>query len=225
MSLILRPAATAEKGWHGILSVASHSNGWNRADWMPLVDVQSIRQRSKAKNDGPWVTDPGEMMKKSGLKRLLKTFSDDPGLLLALERDDANGSVPASEVIEEKTAARRSVVIPAITDHSNDIQPGGPPPWENEVVPEPAEVAADPLPPTVSEKAFYADHVMTGEPPNFPKEPEQPADAARPTQAQIVDQYKKAIAVCDSEKSAKALLKRAQDDPFLLLAATGCRGD
>ena len=189
----------------GILSVAVHSAGWRRADWMPWADVLAIKNRPKPKDDGPWITDPGEMSKKTGLKRLLKTFSDDPGLLRILELDDQAEARDPEEITEEKTAARRSIVIPAIADHTSDIDPGGPPPWENEVVPEPAEAAPE-LPREVSEQVFHA-------PP--PKEPEQPADAARPTAAQIVDQYKKAITVCDSEKSAKALLKRAQDDPFL----------
>jgi len=86
----------------GVLSVASHHDGWRRADWMPIADVWSIRQRSKAKDSGPWVTDPGEMCKKTGLKRLLKTFSDDPGLLRALELDDRTESIEDGQVIEDK---------------------------------------------------------------------------------------------------------------------------
>jgi phage RecT family recombinase len=75
-----------------ILAVATHADGWFRTEIMPTSDILKIRARSKSYKDAesktPWNTDPGEMAKKTALKRLLKTFSDDPGLIRLMELDD-----------------------------------------------------------------------------------------------------------------------------------------
>jgi hypothetical protein len=47
---------------------------------MTSDDVEEIRARSKAANEGPWVTDWGEMAKKTVLRRLLKTEPLSPEL-------------------------------------------------------------------------------------------------------------------------------------------------
>lgn len=74
----------------GVLSVVTHKGGWYRVEFMHREDVESIRrQYSKATNDkSPWNTNPGEMAKKTGLRRILKTFTDDPGLLRLLDLED-----------------------------------------------------------------------------------------------------------------------------------------
>lgn len=85
----------------GVLSVATHDHGY-RTDYMHIDEVNAIRDRSKSYKYGdssPWHTDPGEMQKKTGSKRLLKTFTDDPGLCRAMEidsgdYDDADESLP-----------------------------------------------------------------------------------------------------------------------------------
>ena len=64
-------------------------DGGLRYDYMTVAEIEAIRQRSKAKDDGPWVTDTGEMQKKTVLRRILKLFSDDPVTLRAFEVDDA----------------------------------------------------------------------------------------------------------------------------------------
>lgn len=75
-----------------ILAVATHPDGWFRTELMPTSDVLHIRARSKSYKDAksmtPWNTDPGEMGKKTVLRRLLKTFNDDPGLVRLMELDD-----------------------------------------------------------------------------------------------------------------------------------------
>lgn len=40
--------------------------------WMSVEEIEKIRKRSKAANDGPWVTDWDEMAKKTLIKRVLK---------------------------------------------------------------------------------------------------------------------------------------------------------
>jgi recombination protein RecT len=67
------------------------SGAW-RFEIMRRDDIDSIRGKSKAAAFGPWKevesNDWREMAKKSVLKRMLKGFADDPGLMRALELDD-----------------------------------------------------------------------------------------------------------------------------------------
>ena len=93
-----------------ILAVATHRDGWFRSEIMPTADVLKIRARSSSYKDAdsktPWNTDPGEMGKKTTLKRLLKTFADDPGLIRLMELDDRDYAddptrqIPAPEAAE-----------------------------------------------------------------------------------------------------------------------------
>lgn len=73
-----------------VFAVATHKAGWFRLDHMLMPEVELIRGRSKAKDYGPWQTDPGEMAKKTVLRRLLKTFSDDAGMMSLLNEGDDN---------------------------------------------------------------------------------------------------------------------------------------
>ena len=81
-------------GCIGILAVATHHDGWYRTDFMPLADVNKIRNSSPGyKSDDanvPWNKHYSEMAKKTAIKRLLKTFSDDPGLIRIMEIDDSD---------------------------------------------------------------------------------------------------------------------------------------
>lgn len=79
----------------GAYAVATHADGWFRLEWMSLGEINAIRARSKSYQSAiakgfqtPWLTDEGEMQKKTVTKRLLKTFTDDPGLIRLLELDD-----------------------------------------------------------------------------------------------------------------------------------------
>lgn len=58
---------------------------------MRASEVEAIRQRSKAKSNGPWVTDTAEMWKKTALRRLCKM------LPLTPEIEDAVAKVDSTE--------------------------------------------------------------------------------------------------------------------------------
>jgi len=67
---------------------------------MPIADVWSIRNRSQSWKahvekgyQSPWANDESEMVKKTVLRRSLKLYADDPGLVRALEIDDADYDV------------------------------------------------------------------------------------------------------------------------------------
>jgi len=60
---------------------------------MSVADVESIRQRSKAKDFGPWVTDWEAMASKTVLKKLLNLLPFSVELADALAADDRNNPV------------------------------------------------------------------------------------------------------------------------------------
>lgn len=75
-----------------------------QVEWMVTHELDAIQSRSKA-GSGPWKSDPGEMRKKTVLKRLLKMFMDSDSYLvsayIADEEEDyiegeASPSVPAT---------------------------------------------------------------------------------------------------------------------------------
>jgi recombination protein RecT len=59
-------------------------------DFMVLspAEVDAVRKRSKAANDGPWVTDYNEMGKKTAFRRHSKWLPLSPEIRDAIERDD-----------------------------------------------------------------------------------------------------------------------------------------
>lgn len=56
-----------------VYAVIAYRDGSQQFDWDTRAWVETIRKRSKASDNGPWVTDYAEMSKKSILRRLLKT--------------------------------------------------------------------------------------------------------------------------------------------------------
>jgi hypothetical protein len=57
-------------------------------DVMSLEEIETIRRRSPAADDGPWVTDWREMAKKTVFRRLSKILTLSPELVELLEQDD-----------------------------------------------------------------------------------------------------------------------------------------
>ena len=55
---------------------------------MSKDEVDAVRKRSRAANNGPWVTDYGEMAKKTVFKRLSKWLPVTPELQEAIAKDD-----------------------------------------------------------------------------------------------------------------------------------------
>lgn len=68
-------------------ALARMKDGTEKAEVMPLEDVQGIRKRSRAANAGPWVTDFDEMAKKTVFRRLSKWLQLSPEYREALDAD------------------------------------------------------------------------------------------------------------------------------------------
>lgn len=87
----------------GVLSVILFAGGRVKYDWMDNKEVDAVRSRSKSWNakeggSGPWRTDDGEMRKKTGIRRVLKLYIDDPAVARLLE-------VEANDMAERETSS------------------------------------------------------------------------------------------------------------------------
>lgn len=68
-----KPFLGGERGkLKAVYSVAEFKDGGRHSDFMTLTDVAKIRNRSRAKDSGPWVTDFDEMAKKTVVRRASK---------------------------------------------------------------------------------------------------------------------------------------------------------
>ena len=67
-----KPAGSTGAVTH-VYAVIRYKDGGYDFDVMTVAEVEAVKARSKARNDGPWKTDYAEMAKKTVLRRLLKT--------------------------------------------------------------------------------------------------------------------------------------------------------
>lgn len=104
---------------------------------MDKAEVEGIRQRSRASSSGPWVSDPGEMWKKTVVRRAMKPFAGaSQELDAAIEADNlATGLVDVTP--------KAAVPMPkAIEEPAEDQLPGVEP--SEEAAPEPTQAPAEP---------------------------------------------------------------------------------
>lgn len=81
-------------------AVAIMKDGSRQFVVVPRTDLDKIRDASKSKDDGPWVTWPEEMMKKTALKRLCKLLPLSPEIQQATTLDDmADAGISLSESV------------------------------------------------------------------------------------------------------------------------------
>lgn len=66
------PEGTGPGDLRAVYAVLTFSGGGQYVEVMSAAEVEAIRRRSKAKDKGPWVTDPLEMARKTVLRRALK---------------------------------------------------------------------------------------------------------------------------------------------------------
>jgi len=69
----LPPSSRGEKRI-GAYAVAQKKDGSTAIEFLWEDEIMAIRERSRAKDEGPWVTDPDEMVKKTAIRRLAKVL-------------------------------------------------------------------------------------------------------------------------------------------------------
>lgn len=70
-------------------AVATMTNGGSAFVVLSRSDIEKIRQRSRAKDDGPWKTDYDAMAKKTAVRQLFKLLPRSPELSQAIAQDEA----------------------------------------------------------------------------------------------------------------------------------------
>jgi hypothetical protein len=90
--IVHKPSLTVDREPQNIVfvyAVAKYANGGGKQiDFMTRSEVDAVRKRSKAGNDGPWVTDYAEMARKTVVRRLAKYLPLSPELRTAMEHDE-----------------------------------------------------------------------------------------------------------------------------------------
>jgi recombination protein RecT len=96
-----RPCMKGEAGEVvGVYAIARFKDGGHQAEFLTKAEVDRIRLRSKASNEGPWVTDYEEMAKKTVVRRICKYLPLSPELARAIEHDTAIEALAAPQVID-----------------------------------------------------------------------------------------------------------------------------
>lgn len=99
--LVHKPALEGEPGdVVAVYAVAHFRDGGYQVEVMTRAEVDAIRKRSRAAEDGPWVTDYAEMAKKTVIRRLCKYLPLSPELARALEHEAAIEQGTPSPVVE-----------------------------------------------------------------------------------------------------------------------------
>jgi len=95
-----------------VYAVAIFADGSRQFDVMSAAQIEVVRSRSKAKDNGPWVTDYFEMAKKTVLKRLAKLLPLSIEARAALESEDEQEREP----VEARAAGRATVLRSTLRD-------------------------------------------------------------------------------------------------------------
>lgn len=105
-------------GFRGVYAWARLSTGELVIEWMTDADVQAVRRSSRAGNgaSSPWVAHPGEMFRKTAIKRLMKRLplGTDAETALAHEAEmEAETPTAARPVSRSIATVREKLGIPS----------------------------------------------------------------------------------------------------------------
>lgn len=123
-----------------VYAIATLTHGQSQVELMTTSEVEAIRRRSKAADDGPWVTDWAEMAKKTAVKKLVKYLpvSIDSPVMRALELEDRAESeaiAPAQVTAGARSKVQALLGVPEAVPESSEP--------EVEPVPEDVPVPSD----------------------------------------------------------------------------------
>ena len=149
--IVHRPLMRGERGLPiAAYAVAKTKDGGIYRDVMTFDEIQNTRNRSRAKDKGPWVTDWSEMAKKTVIRRLSKRLPMSTDLETTLRRDDdlidydAQQAAPTSALPRAPQARMKTMLgIAAPTPTVAAEPPPAPEPITEDWDPDTGEVLAD----------------------------------------------------------------------------------
>lgn len=100
-----------------VYAIVSYMGGAKDFEVMTVQQVEHVRSKSRAKDGGPWVSDWGEMARKTVLRRLLKRVPQSPEMAAAMEADDRYdlGHSTRSDTILDEDASAVGAQVAAAT--------------------------------------------------------------------------------------------------------------
>jgi recombination protein RecT len=119
--IVHKPALKGRGEIIGAYSIVTLKNGEKSREWMDIEELLAIRDRG-AKN-GPWVTDPGEMCRKTVFRRHYKRLPKSTDLDdLIREDDEITGVVQQPAPVSEPKEAVGEVKDPAAASRPSRLQ-------------------------------------------------------------------------------------------------------
>lgn len=100
---------------------------------MTKAEVDAVRKRSRASENGPWVTDYQAMAKKTAVKRLAKFLPQTPELVAAIELDNraetgevgiVSDLIDTSESVNQQVAQQTGAKMADLKDRMKEAQGG-----------------------------------------------------------------------------------------------------
>jgi len=136
--------ARSEKTIVAFYAVAHLADGAVGFEVMSKAEVDAVRERSRAKSDGPWVTDYEAMGKKTVVKRLAKFLPQTPEMAAAVELDNRaeTGEVSTVSDIIDSSDSINQAVADSTRQKAEDLKAKlaeeSPPQQEEKTAPGPA---------------------------------------------------------------------------------------
>ncbi|OPY15027.1 MAG: recombination and repair protein RecT [Syntrophus sp. PtaB.Bin075] len=130
-----RPAMNGDRGQAvGAYCVIKYKDGGYSFDFMSKGDIEKIRKRSKAANDGPWVTDWDEMAKKTVIRRHIKlaplsiefqtaAVLEDRAMTGESQMDLIGSFGTDEDVIDAETSDDKEALLKEFEDRAKEVDP------------------------------------------------------------------------------------------------------
>lgn len=119
-----KPSLEADRGKViAYYAVATLTSGGHAFTVMSPTDIEKIRERSRAKDDGPWKTDYDAMARKTCLRQMFKLLPRSPELSQALAQDEGVRTDMSADAIDVTPEYIPGEVIPSGGEGDSPIYP------------------------------------------------------------------------------------------------------
>lgn len=104
----------------GVYAIATTKDGGVYVEVMSMSDIESVKKTSKSANSGPWVSFPGEMQKKTVIRRLSKRLPMSTDVDQVLINDDDTYEMPQAETeaqaVQQEQPKKRKSRLETVVD-------------------------------------------------------------------------------------------------------------
>jgi recombination protein RecT len=97
---------------YAVYAIIHFKDGTEKTEVMSTADIEAVRKRSRAANDGPWVTDWAEMAKKTVFRRAAKWVSLSAEFRDAIDLMDKNDPIDIQSTVVTEEVKRPIFSLP-----------------------------------------------------------------------------------------------------------------